>query len=460
MRKIALISLILSGLCLQAFAKKDALAFRAKGVASELKMPDGTMVEYTAYTDIYYVTNVKDSTLQKLNFFVPKGATQKSAILLRTYVGGYMGARASTPRADDATGRALAEGLCVCIPGSRGINSQSADGAHTGTAPNGLIDLKAAVRYLRYNDRKMPGSAERIITDGTSAGGAMSALLGATANHPDYEPYLKAAGAAKAKDDVYASVCYCPITDLDHADEAYEWLYMNQRADHDAAFAQALKFDAYINSLNLRNPKTGERLTSDNYVEYMKSYLVASASRFVAEGGEIPDSLGFQYETVYPSVPKSRPGGRRLVRARGQRSGQIVDVDLDQYLSYVVGRQALKPSPAFDNLQSPESRLFSDAQGAPVRFTGPGLSSDVQQRVRLMNPMNYITDGRARKATFWYIRHGTLDRDTSFPVPVNLATLLMNEGKKVDFALPWNRGHQGDYNLDDLFRWLKDKIKE
>ena len=67
----------------------------------------------------------------------------------------------------------------------------------------------------------MPGNAEKIITDGTSAGGAMSALLGTTGNNPAYEPYLKAMGAADARDDVYASVCYCPITDLNHADIAY-----------------------------------------------------------------------------------------------------------------------------------------------------------------------------------------------------------------------------------------------
>ena len=51
--------------------------------------------------------------------------------------------------------------------------------------------MKAAVRYLRYNDNKMPGRADRIISNGTSAGGAVSALLGATGNNKDYEPYWR-----------------------------------------------------------------------------------------------------------------------------------------------------------------------------------------------------------------------------------------------------------------------------
>ena len=61
---------------------------------------------------------------------------------------------------------------------------------------------------------------------------------------------------------------------------------------------------------------------------------------------------------------------------------------------------------------------------------------------------------QADKAPHWYIRHGAKDRDTSFLVPVNLATKLSNAGYDVNFFLPWNRPHSGDYNLNDLFEWL------
>ena len=434
-------------------AKTDPLAFKTKGQSMELSMLDGKEVKYTAYLNIPYVTNVEDENYQTLNFFVPEGATQKSPILLRTYVGGYMASAAKNPSATDATGRALAEGMCVCIPGARGNNSIQGD-VYTGKAPNGLLDLKAAVRYLRYNDKRMLGSAERIITDGTSAGGAMSALLGATANHPDYEPYLKAMGAAKAKDNVFASVCYCPITDLDHADMAYEWLYADLREDAATARRIGQQFDEYINSLHLRNPKTGEPLTEENYMDYMKSWLLASASRFVQEGGVIPDSLGFSFYLHFPHTPGHRPGGPRLIRAKAQKTEIASEIDLDKYLPYVASVRPLKPYPAFDNLESPECELFGDVQGVPAHFTGV-VSDDVKKRVRMMNPMCYIGDSKSTVAPHWYIRHGALDRDTSFPIPVNLATKLMNEGRNVDFALPWNRNHEGDYNLDDLFRWIR-----
>jgi len=89
---------------------------------------------------------------------------------------------------------ALLKGLFVAAPGARGRTLQDASGQYTGKAPACIVDLKAAVRYLRHNAGLIPGDIEKIICNGTSAGGALSALSGATGNNPDYEPYLKASG--------------------------------------------------------------------------------------------------------------------------------------------------------------------------------------------------------------------------------------------------------------------------
>ncbi len=102
--------------------------------------------------------------------------------------------------------RALARGWVVVLPGSRGRSTIGEDGAFTGKAPAAIVDLKAGVRYLRHNDPVFPGSAERIVSMGVSAGGAMSALLGASGNDPAFDPYLEAIGAADARDDIFAVV--------------------------------------------------------------------------------------------------------------------------------------------------------------------------------------------------------------------------------------------------------------
>jgi acetyl esterase/lipase len=356
---------------------------------------------------------------------------------------------------------------------------------YTGRAPAAILDLKAAIRYLRQFDDVMPGDAERIITDGTSAGGAMSSLMGATGKNPAYEPLLRAMGAAQQRDDVFASVCYCPITDLDHADMAYEWLYngtaSRQQGDADVlAVSNELKaqFPAYLASLNLHTPD-GTLLTADNYLDYIQRELIRAAQLAKNAGADIPDSLGFTFSKeemggMPPINGGMRQGGGQMppMERRGGFGGAkpgdyIIDLDMDKYLNYVVSTQPLKTAPAFDTQgvaggrASGENEEFGDKSGSSVNFTdysaakkGSVVTDEIRENVRLLNPMNFIGDGVTDVAPHWYIRHGARDRDTSFPVPINLALKLQNAGKDVNFLLAWNRPHSGDYALDELFGWI------
>lgn len=501
--------MVCASLSLGAMAQ-EALAFDANAsMKSKMTVYDGTEVNYTAYERLFYVTNVEDSTYQYLNVYVPDGATQQTPIFLRTYVGGYMASPAAQPQAGDATGRALKEGYVVVIPGTRGRNSsivadkvyakkhrgvKKGQTIYTGRAPKAILDLKAAIRYLRHFDKEMPGDAERIITDGTSAGGAMSALMGATGNNPEYAELLKAMGAADERDDVFASVCYCPIIDLEHADMAYEWLYgqTDSRQSLDDAHKQMTKelaamFPSYVNSLNLKKPD-GTPLTAENYLDYLKSEIIRSAQIAKNAGADIPDSIGFKFTSeaggmfAAPINGGMRPqmqGGQPPMGMRPMRGGKrqvgeyITDLDMQKYLNYVVSTQALKGVPAFDsqiegiNNASGENEEFGDATGNSVNFTdytaeknGTTLTDAIRQNVRLLNPMSFIGDGNTLVAPHWYIRHGARDRDTAFPVPVNFATKLQNAGKNVNFLLAWNRPHSGDYALDELFAWIADIVKK
>ncbi len=431
-----------------------------------LTLETGETVHYRAYENIPYVANIEDPQYQKLNIYVPESAygdNRDTPIFLRNYVGGYMAGRAGQPSTKDATGRALAEGYIVVIPGVRGSNSvveEHGDKIYTGRAPAAILDLKAAVRFLRHNDATIPGNKDRIVSEGTSAGEAMSALLGASGNDPVYEPYLKAMGAADERDDIFAAVCFCPIIDLEHADMAYEWLYRGTNSGvrnltpEQAAVSEELAdlFAGYQTGLMLETP-LGERLTASDYRHYLKDLLVNSARAAQDIGMEIPDSIGVLYGST-------REGKR-----------EITDIDLDIYLEYLVKRQPLKTPPAFDPLNvlasrpSPENMVFGDAHGSSSNFTEfslrkatadpeAELDKDLRQRVYLMNPMNFIGKEEARTAPHWYIRHGAADRDTAFQIPINFSTKLANCGYDVDVELAWDRGHSGDYDLDELFRWI------
>lgn len=484
-------------------AGQEALRFQPESYkVDSIVMPAGNVVKFKSYEGIFYVSNVEDSTYQRLNIYVPLDVKGRSdaeiPILMRNNVGGYMASPAGTPSPADATGRALEEGYVVCIPGARGNGSTvtlNGESVNTGIAPNGLLDLKAATRYLHYNDDLIPGNSNLIFTDGTSAGGAMSALQGSTGDAPEYLPYLSAMGAADASDAIYAAICYCPITDLNHADMEYEWLY--GCTDKGIRHLDAQQIDIseelsalcpdYINSLGLKD-EDGMPVTAANYMDYLKKFIMASARKALEEGCEIPDTIGIvRYVKPRPTMAQRLgagpvnggaamgPGNMAGPGARKEYTDYVIDVDWQKYLTYVASQTPLKTPPAFDAYgvldagPTPENRVFGDRQGNPSNFTefslrkhtgnnAARLSDELEKRVVMMNPMNFITSDNKGIARHWYIRHGAKDRDTSFLVPLNLATRLRNCGYDVDFALPWNRPHSGDYNLDDLFGWIE-KVK-
>ncbi len=133
------------------------------------------------------------------------------------------------------------------------------------------------------------GRVDHIISVGCSAGGALSALLGSSGDNEVYEPYLKVVGAANESDQIFASACYSPITDLDHSDMAYEWMF-GKIPFHASPVNQELSeqlislFDEYQSSLNLKGMDNFGILTADNYKDYMlKYYLYPSATKYLTE---------------------------------------------------------------------------------------------------------------------------------------------------------------------------------
>lgn len=148
----------------------------------------------------------------------------------------------------------------------------------------------------------------------------------------------------------------------------------------------------------------------------------------------------------------------------------ITDLDMNKYLNYVANKTPLKTAPAFDalgvagNEASGENDEFGNSSNVPANFTdysaaknNTKVTAKVKEEEYLLNPMSQIGQSGVTVAPHWYIRHGSIDRDTAFPVALNLATKLKNNGKDVDFLLAWNRPHSGDYALNELFDWV-DKI--
>lgn len=428
----------------------------------------GAAVRCRIFKNIVYVRRPLNPELQNLTVYVPEryyeeGKNEQLShipIFFPNGVGGYMPSPPVIPGEREGGGMnaafgALLKGYVVVSAGARGRGTREEHGLFSGMAPACIIDQKAAVRYLRHNRGKIPGDPEKIISNGTSAGGAISALLGVTGSHPDYEPYLRVLGAAKEDDSVFASSCYCPITNLEHGDMAYEWEFCGinhwdgrngkgEMAENRCRLLELEKrlFPDYVNSLKLVDEED-HLLALDSegegsFQEYIQKLAVCSAQKAFAEGVlfENEEFLSFHNGIV------NRFDWKGFVRWRGR----------------------MKPTPAFDDisLMTPENELFGTEKEERRHFTpfsqehdaAGGTQAEAWQ-VRLMNPMNYIGKSACRSARYFRIRHGTADSDTSLAVSAMLAVRLSMNGAEVNYFLPWGIPHSGDYDLEELFTWVE-----
>ena len=197
-------------------------------------------------------------------------------------------------------------------------------------APAGITDLKAAVRYIRYTADSIPGNTDSIFTFGMSGGGAQSALMGSTGDSALYEPYLEAIGAVMGVSDAVAgSMCWCPITNLDTADEAYEWMLGTTRSglseeEQEISDRLAEAFASYINIADIKD-ENGNVLTLEeseegiyqagSYYEYMKSVIEGSLNNFLSD-------TSFPYDA---SSSSSGHGGGGMPSGGGPGNGNMPD---------------------------------------------------------------------------------------------------------------------------------------
>lgn len=415
------------------------------------------------------------------------------------------GATLSAQSDEDRFGKALAEGYIVASLGTRGRGAIAADGSFGGKAPAAVVDAKAAIRYLRLNDAAIPGSAERIVVTGTSGGGGLSAAVAASGNSPDFFADLAAVGGAgidaqgnsTLRDDVFATIAYCPITDLGHADLAYEWQYGALRSPENtqggfddrlgaASTDLAAEYPAYLASLSLSR-SDGSALTASTMPEAILALLTAEVERTAARGIAIPP-LGGTFEI------ESRGTTTRATNTWLATDGSRVrSIDYDAFLRFVAGVTPLKTVPAFDTTANTghadggENTLFGlpglpyanftphgwngnevpgdgsgpDDTGADFATWTAGEGQDLARQIAMIDPFRYLGT-EADSAPYWYIRHGMVDRDTAFAVPVALAHAVQADPsvRDVNMALAWMRPHSGNYDVLEAYAWLAAALAE
>ncbi len=477
--------------------EKELLYFHPKHYAVKTCTLDSDTITYRAFIGLDYCL-YPVAPVQKLNLYVPEdyydgktinGFTIDSApIFVYNTSSGYMQGDSVKPEKDFFTMRngcfeALRHGYIVAAPGIRGRNSKDKD-SFTGKVPAMIVDLKAAIRYLHFNKDRIPGSTNHIITCGTSAGGALSALAAASANHPDYDPYLEEIGAPKASDEVFAACCYCPIHNLEHADSAYEWMFQGETtvseliydfdfshtplllksmsykektmSSHQLHISEQLRqqFIAYLNSLGLEddsgNPLTLDSAGNGSFKEEIKKFVISSAQNEL-------DTAKYKLSCshLYSLLPQNT--NIKEQDCFTIKDGKIIDMD---WFLFIKSIRRNKFAPAFDDLSlsSCENDAFGTTNIPARHFTAFSYENSERESelaethiVDMINPVHYI--GNAQAAKHWWIRHSIHDCATSLAIPVILATLLKNRGYNVNFELPWGLPHCGDYDMDSFFTW-------
>lgn len=160
------------------------------------------------------------------------------------------------------------EGYIYIWPGMRGLKENQkdvADEEYSNAIIDGITDLKALVRFCRFNKGIIPGNVEKIIAFGTNGGGTKSAILGASGDSELYSAKLLDAGAIMTNDDgkgisdsVNGTICSSPINNLEIFKNAYAWSKEQYIDEKDSEKQEkigkaALEYANYINNMKYKS---------------------------------------------------------------------------------------------------------------------------------------------------------------------------------------------------------------
>lgn len=286
-------------------------------------------------------------------------------------------------------------------------------------------------------------------------------------------------------------------------------------ANPDPAGSHELKnaFVAYQAGLGLK-AEDGTALTTDNMLASLQSEFKKAASAHVRSGKAI-----VAFNAFGTAAANGVAGGSGTLYYKNDfidvdAAGNVRSFNLANYLKFVAKQARLKAMPGFDqvgqtailpttatadttaagapiygNYHGGESNLFGTAAQVYSNFTeyawnrnngGDAINakqSDVGlmntgytwaaspqrgfllNQYKMINALAYVgkTEGITRH---WRIRNGARDRDTSFTVAYNLSRALKADTrvKDVDFALHWDQGHAGNYDVQSAFAWIDQRL--
>ena len=355
-----------------------------------------------------------------------------------------------------------------------------------------MADLKSGIIQLRANDKVIPGDKNKIISIGTSGGGQMSSILGASGDMKEYYPYMYEAGAlgvTKTEDGVYESAYqdsifaaqnYCPIADIENADMAYAWCWIDLVDDGGIYNGNITEFEKrlqeleanayidYLNSLQLRDEQgnllTLNGLRSGSYYDKILENISNALNQFVKNGEIDVDEVYGDYSNW---LEKEEDGSYKVINMKGFMIGT----------GLVNSRN--KAIPGFDAQdKSAENNAFGKPEQDSVHFsksvakimkdnydelsTLDGFNKEyvdsysedaldgenaeyIENQTNLLNATHILLglDGleAVNPVKYYRNRSGSADQHTSFGIGYNILLAAQMRGIDIDYSLVWNMPH-------------------
>lgn len=457
------------------------------------------------YAPEAYMTKQTDGTIalnkdgKVTNSFGATYTADTAPIIYTNKSGGYTGGETQ-----DAAIAYLKQGFVQVSAGARGKETQDANGQFIGQFPLVVVDLKAGIRFLKANKDSVPGNPDRIISHGYSSGGAMSTMLGASGNAKLFDKYLKEMGAAEAGDDIFIALCYCPITNLDSSEAAFEWF---QRANKEYTLFNAMGGGTWKlgeNALGGAHEAKMVDIMYAWYVDYVRSLgfdlgedgrsgtyytgLVECYEKAIAEYLVRFDALDYtkheSTDAYLEYLRQEKSADTWLDWDKETKCAKIVG--LDEMISSCFIRRKMCPSMDSYNYKSNENGAFVTPDGTRVHFSPlvrdtlgklaaeypyaaelyetykNEVTPEAEAMLAIMSPVNYIIrDGAEWKSThapYFRFRNGGNDADHGFPAAwLTHNALLSRTDVTSEIAVVWERPHcAAEYDDQDLFAYIHD----
>lgn len=482
----------------------------------DLDMIDMDAWQYDSSTDVYwqvgvsYCANPADENYETLGMFVPgaymngvKNAdgTYSCTVNEEGTVNGYTAETApilfpvNTPghKAQDAPDSYSKK--CSTYTDQGYIYVQAGCRGKDAGVPSGVADLKAAIRYIRYNEELLPGSTDRILVFGHSGGGSQCAVLGSSGDSELYTPYLEALGAAPTSDAVAAVMCWCPITSYDSSDMGYEWnmgMTRSGLSDEMQTISDELAaaYADYVNSMGFTD-EDGNLLTLEespegiyqagSYYGYVKDTIEESLEHYLQDTTFPTSGKSGSYSSAEDYISSLNSDEEWV--SYDSATGEVTVTSVAAFSEHC--KQATKPIAAFDKLEEGGHELFNTGSGEKMHYDSvlyeiikgtsyeeefaedlsglDSLGNTVEYRLNMFSPLYYLMEANegyntSTVASNWRIRTGITQSDTPLTTEINLALALESEGADVDFETVWNQGHtqaeRTGKSTDNLIEWI------